>query len=172
MSAAFKLDCRTCLWSASFSAVVVWFVCVLAVINCACMLYCLFVFVCLLMCVSLCLFVCGGFVFAQFNKIVVFRALCVDFCCGCVCLSDAVDLFWFVFVLPACLFVVCLFCVFCLFDVFVCLLRLCVCCLFNLIVVLVCGLHCFLLLLYYLFLFLLLSILLVCCVACLLLFAC
>ena len=79
VSAEFKLDCRTCLWSGLFSAVVVLFVVDSAAINFVCMLYGLFCPVCLLMCVSLCLFVCCGFVFARLKKD--WRISCGLCCC-------------------------------------------------------------------------------------------
>ena len=59
------LDCRTRLWFALFTAVVVLFVFGFAVVKFVGMLYCWFDFVCLLMFVSLCLFVCCGSAFAH-----------------------------------------------------------------------------------------------------------
>ena len=79
----FKLDCRTCLWFALLSALVVLFVFDYAAINFVCMLYGLFVCGCLLMCVSLCLCVCCGIVFAHFKHIGVVLVFCVDSCCRC-----------------------------------------------------------------------------------------
>ena len=59
------LDCRTRLWFALFSGVVVLFVFGFAVVKFVGMLYCLCSFVCLLMCVSLWLFVCCVSAFAH-----------------------------------------------------------------------------------------------------------